>query len=108
MQRCLVISFLAAIAFVARAGETCVDTAHAFPTYGADTHLECWVRQSLEDGTPVPSHTICKRITQAASCNTNCRQVPDPDCEVGGTLFRWRCTSSRSRYGGSLSRDGRG
>lgn len=94
MKRILMFSCLATLAIASYADEMCVDTAHAFPTYGADPHLKCWVPKRNADGTVVPAHEICLRITQTATCTGNCEQVPNTDPDPGETLFIWRCSTA--------------
>jgi hypothetical protein len=94
MQRLLVFSCLATLALASYADETCIDTAHAFPTYGADAHLNCWVPQKDANGNPIPPPTICLRISTTAACDSNCRLELDPAPEVGGSATVWRCTTA--------------
>ena len=94
MKRLLMFSCLATLAIASFADEVCVDTAHAFPSYGPNAHLECWVPKRKADGTVVPPHEICLRITQTATCTGNCEQVPNPDPDEGETLFIWRCPTA--------------
>lgn len=94
MQRLLVFSCLVAFALASYADESCVDTAHPFPTYGADAHLNCWVPQKDANGNPLPPHTICLRISQFATCDTNCKLELNPDPDVGDSATVWRCSSA--------------
>lgn len=67
---------------------------HAFPTYGSDAHLKCWVPETATDGTPIKPGVLCKRISVEALCNTTCAKEYNLDLETGNQVKVWRCQSA--------------